>query len=339
MPLPNQDTLDPRLAAIVGEIMAVLPAEPPEPPTPAPKSGQSRAEWEADVAAARSAHDAPAEVVALLLAPRAPAVASVLDHDIDVDGGQLTARVYSPEGDGPFPAIVFYHGGAWWLAGGETGFGLTDGFCRIYCAETGSVVVNVDYRLAPEHPYPGQLEDSYAGLVWTVEHASELKVDPANVSVMGQSSGGNQAAAVCLLARERGGPAIRSQTLHAPGLDLTLTSPSIAEDPATLEGLRQVRLLYAREDQFTDGYVSPLLADDLSGLPPAIIITGEHDFIRDDGRRYAARLSEAGVDVRALEYPMLHGVALPETTDQMLADLVAALREVQAATPRAKAVT
>ena len=339
MPLPNQDTLDPRLAAIVGEIMAALPATPPEPPTPAPKPGQSRAEWAADVAAARSAHDAPPEVVAHLLPPRSPTVASVIDHDIDVDGGQVTARVYSPVGAGPFPAIVFYHGGAWWLAGGETGFGLTDGFCRIYCAETGSVVVNVDYRLAPEHPYPRQLEDSYTGMLWTVEHASELNVDPANVSVMGQSSGGNLAAAVCLLARDRGGPAIRSQTLHIPGLDLTLTSPSITEDPATLAGLRQVRLLYAREDQFTDGYVSPLLAEDLSGLPPAIIVTGEHDFVRDDGRRYAARLTAAGVDVRALEYPMLHGVALPETTEQMLADMVTALREVQAAAPRAKAVT
>jgi len=151
--------------------------------------------------------------------------------------------------------------------------------------------------------------------------------------VMGGSSGGNQAAAVCLLARDRGGPAIRSQMLHVPALDLTLSSPSAREEPAVLAGLTGVVRLYATAEQVLDPYVSPLLAEDLSGLPPAVIVTGEYDFIRDDGRRYAVRLAEAGVEVRALEYPMLHNISLPETTEQMFADMIEAVGVAQAGLP------
>jgi acetyl esterase len=326
-------TMDPRLAQLVASVMAALPAEQPPSPTAEPAPGQSRADWVAEVAAARAALDGQGEIHAELVPMDGPEVGSVHDETIEVDGAVITARVYTPPGTGPFPAIVGYHGGAWWLAGGEAGFQLTDGYCRRFCAGLTSVVVNVDYRLAPEFPYPHQLEDCYTALRWVVDHSSQLGIDPDNVSVMGGSSGGNQAAAVCLLARDRGGPAIRSQMLHVPALDLTLSSPSAREDPAVLAGLTGVVRLYATAEQVLDPYVSPLLAEDLSGLPPAVIVTGEYDFIRDDGRRYAVRLAEAGVEVRALEYPMLHNISLPETTEQMFADMIEAVGVAQAGLP------
>jgi acetyl esterase len=322
-------TMDPRLAQLVGEVMAALPAEQPPAPPPAPAAGQDRADWLAEVAAARAALDGQGEIHAALVPLAGPEVGSVHDEKIEVEGGTITARIYTPSGSGPFPAIVAYHGGAWWLAGGEAGFKLTDGYCRRFCAGLDSVVVNVDYRLAPEYPYPHQLEDCYTALQWTIDQAATLRIDPANVSVMGGSSGGNQAAAVCLLARDRGRPAIKAQLLHVPGLDLSLESPSVREDPAVLAGLQAVTRLYATPEQVQDPYVSPLLAPDLSGLPPAVIVTGEFDFIRDDGRRYAERLRADGVEVRALEYPMLHNIALPETNEQMFAEMIAALGQAQ----------
>ncbi|GAA1711769.1 alpha/beta hydrolase [Fodinicola feengrottensis] len=315
MPLPDQDTMDPRLAMLVAEVMSQLPADLPALPSPWPAPGQSRAEWLAEVTAVRAAHDAPADVLAQLLPAAPPDAPTVSDREVEVEGGRITVRVYTPAGEGPFPALVYYHGGAWWLGGG---FALTDLYCQRFCAALGSVVVNVDYRLAPESPYPQQLEDAYAALLWTV---SSLR--PTEVSVAGASSGGNLAAALCLLARDRGGPAIRSQLLHVPGLDLTLSSPSLRADPAVLPNLDGVRRLYSTD--WENPYVSPLLATDLAGLPPAVIVTGRHDFLRDDGRRYAERLSEAGVPVVALEYPMLHNIALPETIETMVTEMTAAL--------------
>ena len=322
-------TMDPRLAKLVAEVMAALPTEQPQSPSPEPRSGQSRDDWLAEVAAARAALDGQGEIHSELVPMAGPEVGSVHDETIEVAGGTITARVYSPPGAGPFPAVVGYHGGAWWLAGGEAGFQLTDGYCRRFCAGLPGVVVNVDYRLAPEFPYPQQLEDSYTALQWVVENAAKLGVDPANVSVMGGSSGGNQAAAVCLLARDRGGPPIRAQLLHVPALDLTLASPSAREDPAVLDGLKTVVRLYATDEQTHDPYVSPLLAADLAGLPPAIVVTGEYDYIRDDGRRYVTRLVADGVDVRAFEYPMLHNISLPETTEQMFTDMISGVRDAQ----------
>ena len=166
---------------------------------------------------------------------------------------------------------------------------------------------------------------AYAGLKWVVEHGELLNINPADVVVMGASSGGNLAAAVCLLARERGGPAIRAQVLHVPALDLTGGSPSLHEQPGLWEGLAPVVALYADAEQVLDPLASPLLADDLSGLPPAVIVTGDHDPLRDDGSRYAARLGEAGVDATLLEFPMLHNIALAETTERMYADMAASI--------------
>ncbi|GAB4064312.1 alpha/beta hydrolase [Angustibacter speluncae] len=318
--------IDPRLLAHLAEVMAAQPqgAAAAAAPTPAPAPGQPREEWEAEVAAIRSAYEDAARVMAVHLTPPGPEIGTIEDHVLAVQGGTIGARVFHPTTPGPHPALVFYHGGAWWQAGGEMNRLLTDDYCRVFVDGLDAVVVNVDYRLAPEHPFPHQLEDSYAGLVWTVEHASDLGVDPERVAVMGASSGGNQAAAVCLLARERGGPAIRAQVLHVPALDLTGGSPSLGGDPAWAQLSEMVRL-YATDEQRENPLVSPLLAPSLAGLPPAVVVTGDHDPLRDDGRRYVERLTDEGVPAQLLRYPMFHNIALPETTEQMLADMVGAV--------------
>lgn len=324
--------IDPALAELAAGRLAGQPAELPPLPTPRPRPGQSADDWRAEVAAARRRYDDLATARSAGGRP-GPAVGQVADHRIPVDGAGVAARVYTPEGGGPHPAVVFFHGGAFWLAGGEACFAQNDALCRVLCAGLGSVVVNVDYRLAPEHPYPEQLHDCFAAVEWVVGSAAALAVDPGNVSVMGASSGGNQAAAVCLLARWRGGPAVRSQTLLVPALDFTGASPSVQEDPVMALGLAAVATLYAGPEQWTDPLVSPLLAEDLQGLPPTVIVTGAHDGLRDDGRRYAERLAAAGVDVWWREYPMLHDVALPETLDRLEADVVAAVGAVQSGRP------
>jgi acetyl esterase/lipase len=318
--------LSPDLAALVARLMAALPGDgrPAVPPV-RPRPGQSHDDWLGEVRVARAINDDPARVLAVRLTPPGPPVAAVRDHTIPVDGGTITARAYTPEGAGPFPAVVFYHGGAFWLAGGEAGFALTDDYLRLFCDGLGAVVINVDYRLAPEHPFPQQLEDSYAGLCWAAGSAPELNIDPGNVAVMGASSGGNQAAAVCLLSRDRGGPRIRAQILHVPALDLTGGSPSLHEDPAIWDHLNDVIALYATPEQRADPLASPLLARDLTGLPPAVIVTGQHDPLRDDGRRYAERLAMAGVPATLLDYPMLHNIALPRTSQQMFAEMITAI--------------
>jgi acetyl esterase len=321
--------IDPRLLAHVAEVMSHQPADAAvmyATPPPAPADGQSREEWAAGVAKLRADYEEVARVLAVhLVSPTSvPAIDAVEDHQVPVDGGSITARVYRPTGSGPRPAIVFLHGGAWWQAGGETGFLLTDDYCKVFAGGLDAVVVNVDYRLAPEFPFPQQLEDSYAGVQWVVDHAGGLGVDPGRVSVMGASSGGNQAAAVCLLARERGLP-IAAQILHVPALDLTGSSPSVQADPMGAHFAEIVRL-YATDEQLSNPLVSPLLAPNLADLPPTLVVTGDHDALRDDGTRYVQRLAEAGVPVRHLSYPMFHNIALPETTNRMFAEMIELLR-------------
>ena len=155
-----------------------------------------------------------------------PDVAQIDDRVIPVDGGEITVRVYTPDGDGPFPAHVYFHGGGFWL--GDLDF--SDGTCRELCDGAKCVVVSVDYRLAPEHTYPTAPEDSYAALLWTVAHADELGIDTTRVSVGGASAGGNLAAVVALMARDRSGPPLVAQVLEIPVTDLTMSQPSVVEN-------------------------------------------------------------------------------------------------------------
>jgi acetyl esterase/lipase len=172
----------------------------------------------------------------------------------------------------------------------------------------GAVVVSVDYRLAPRHRFPAAVEDSYAALVWAAEHAAGLGAG-GPVAVMGESAGGNLSAVLCLLARDRGGPALSHQVLLYPATDMTAEHPATASTPF-LSGpeMEAYRRHYLADADPSDPMVSPLLASDHHGLPPALIQVAEHDPLRADGIRYAAALRAAGVPVRLTEYVgMPHG--------------------------------
>ena len=225
-----------------------------------------------------------------------PPVREQHDHRVPVDGGEITVRVYVPEGDGPFPCHVYFHGGGFWLGTLEA----SDDSCRRLAVDTGCIVASVDYRLAPETQFPLPAEDCFAALRWVVDHAGELGVDATRVSVGGASAGGNLAAVTALLARDRGGPPLVLQVLEIPVTDLTMSQASVEENAEgyllTRSSMEQyVGYYLADPADATNPYASPLLADDLTGLPPAIVMTAEFDPLRDEGEAYAARLQEAGV--------------------------------------------
>ncbi|MDB6076332.1 MAG: putative lipase/esterase [Akkermansiaceae bacterium] len=230
----------------------------------------------------------------------------------------LRVRLFSPDAPAsPAPGLLYLHGGGW-VAGD---IGISEWWCSQVAARTGSVVASLAYRLAPRHRFPDGLEDCYRALEWLHENRHRLGIDPAQIGVAGDSAGGNLAAALCLLARQRGGPAIVRQTLIYPALDLTLASPSMlekAEAPLLTKRAMQGFVHHYLGGKSTAGepLVSPLFAEDLAGLPPALIQVAEHDPLRDDGWRYAARLREAGVAVHITEYAGApHGfAALPGLT-------------------------
>ncbi|MCT9623971.1 alpha/beta hydrolase [Pseudarthrobacter equi] len=237
--------------------------------------------------------------LAAMVAGTPPQVGAVTTAQVPVDGGEIMVRIYQPEGAGPHPMHIFYHGGGWMAGTIDEQF--VDILCRERTALAGYVTIAVEYRLAPEHKFPVPLEDSYAALLWAAEHAREFDADPDLITVGGGSAGANLAAAVTLKARDKNGPHIAFQVLEVPALDLTLSGPGYelygtGEYPLPLAEIEICRTAYLRtsEDQ-TNPYVSPLLAEDLSGLPPAHIISSEYDPLQFDGSRYADRLNAAGV--------------------------------------------
>jgi acetyl esterase len=235
------------------------------------------------------------------LADDAPGVAGVTDHRIPVTGGEITVRIYTPFGSGPFPAHLYFHGGGFWL---DT-LDQSDRKCRATANGAGCVVAAVAYRLAPRHKFPTAPDDCFAALEWLVDHADELGIDASRVSVGGVSSGANLATVVALITRDRGGPPLVFQVLEVPVTDLTLSFPSMVENGRgyvlTEDACaRNARLYLADPSQATDPYASPYFADDLTGLPPALIVTAEFDPVRDEGEAYARRLVAAGVSVTAI---------------------------------------
>ena len=236
----------------------------------------------------------------MALAADAAPVASEVDHKVPVDGGEITVRVYTPDATPPLPCHLYIHGGGWWLGTLEH----SDSNCRAIANDAECVVVSVDYRLAPESKFPTAAEDCYAALEWVVDHAYELGIDPARVSVGGGSAGGNLSAVVALMARDRGGPALVLQVLEIPVTDCTMGQPSITTNDGyllTRAGMEQYRDYYVPDPKdWTNPYASPLHAPDLSGLPPALVMTMEFDPLRDEGEAYAARLADAGVEVDAM---------------------------------------
>ena len=241
-------------------------------------------------------------------AATAPEMAAVRDALVSVSGGHVPVRVLTPGGR-PRAVIVYYHGGGWVLGALDE----VDALGRQLAHRTGSVVVLVDYRLAPEFRFPTAVDDSWAALRWTAEHLTELADGPLPLLVAGDSVGGNLAAVMAHRAKAAGGPSIAVQVLAYPVTDCDLDTTSY-RDPAN-------QLMVSRDDMiwFWDHYApvpaarvhpdaSPLRSPDLSRLPPAVILTAEHDVLRDEGELYATLLARVGVPVRHKRFTgQMHG--------------------------------
>ena len=239
-----------------------------------------------------------AELAALL--PPAPESARLRFEDLRIprrDGpGEIALRVYRPlDAGAALPALVYFHGGAYVAGDLET----EHASCAAYCAGVGCVVVSVDYRLAPEHPFPAGLHDCFASTEWVAANAARLAADPSRIAVGGASAGGGLAAATALMARDRGGPALCFQHLVYPTLDDRLRTPSSrfvgspVIDGGGLSGMWRNYL--GSEAREIPAYAAPARAEDLAGLPPAYLLTAEFDPLRDEAIEYAQRLLQAGV--------------------------------------------
>ncbi len=223
--------------------------------------------------------------------------------------GDIPMRVYTPAGEGPFPLAMMFHGGGWVIGDLDT----ADGQCRAVCDGAGCVVVSVDYRLAPEHRFPAAADDCYAATCWAHEHAAALNGDAGRLAVVGDSAGGNLAAVVALMARDRGGPSLGLQVLVYPVTDgVAFDTPSYRDNAEgyllTAEGMHWFWDQYAAPADRGNPYASPLHAASLANLPPALVLTAEFDPLRDEGEAYAARLQESGARVECVRFDgLIHG--------------------------------
>ena len=239
-------------------------------------------------------------------------VGAVADHLIAGPAGDLPVRIYTPPGapDGPQPALMFFHGGGHVVGSLDT----HDLVARNLCVGGECVVISVDYRMGPEDPFPAAPEDCFAATCWVAANAESLGIDPSRIAVSGDSAGGNLAAVVALMARDAGGPALCFQLLVYPVADYGCDTPSYstwAEGAGilTAKGMAWFRDHYlSRPEDRLDWRAAPLRAEDLSGLPPALVITAECDVLHDEGVFYAEALDRAGVQVEHRNYPgMMHG--------------------------------
>ncbi len=235
-------------------------------------------------------------------------VHEVTDLTIAGPGGALPLRLYRPAGERPLPALLYFFGGGWVLGTVDT----ADGVSRSLANSSGALVAVAGYRLAPEHRFPAAADDCYAAVRWVAEHAEEIGADPARLAVGGDSAGGNLAAGVALRARADG-PALAGQLLVYPNTDQLADDPSMraADDPFlfnrhSVDWYRRHYL--ANPGDAANPLASPLRAQSLAGLPPALVITAEFDPLRDQGEAYARRLAREGVQVELSRYPgMAHG--------------------------------
>ncbi|NEU56190.1 alpha/beta hydrolase [Halorussus sp. MSC15.2] len=236
-------------------------------------------------------------------------VGDVTDRTIPGPGGDLPIRVYSPDGERPHPVLVYFHGGGWVVGSIDT----HDSVCRHLTNAADCAVVSVDYRLAPEHPFPAPTEDAVAAVEWVAENGAEIGVDADRLAVGGDSAGGNLAAVAALVARDRGGPDIDRQVLIYPATSARDDWPSVAENDEGYLLTRSEMEWFG--DQFFESpldarnpYAFPLQACDHGGLPPATVVTAGFDPLRDEGQAYADALADAGVDVTVRNYEgMIHG--------------------------------
>jgi len=247
----------------------------------------------------------------------------------------IPIRIYTPDGERLRAGLLFAHGGGWASGSIEA----ADGHCGDMAAGADVVVVSVDYRLIPEHPFPAGLDDVRTALTWLAAHAEELGVDVARLAIGGESAGANLAAAAAIMARDAGGPQLQLQLFEVAVLDLTDTMTEsrtevLEQMPDFAHSLEAVRDAYvAAGADPHDPRVSPLLAPDLSGLPTTLLLAAEVDPIRDDSAAYAARLTAAGVTARSRTFPgIVHGTEtftlLLPSAREWLAECVGALRAI-----------
>ena len=251
-------------------------------------------------------------------APPLPQLHSTADIAVAGAAGSLKARIFRPTGDKSLPLVAFFHGGGFVLCDVDT----HDPLCRELAVASGSVVVSVDYRCAPETRFPGPAEDCYAALCDLVSRGEEIGIDPTRVAVAGDSAGANLATVAALMACDRGGPALRYQALLYPCLDPHCDSESMHALARGHFLTREMLLWFwsqylAKPADADNPIASPLRAIAPAGLPPATIVTAEYDPCRDEGEAYAAHLRNAGIAVATRRYPgMLHGFAsMPLVTD------------------------
>jgi acetyl esterase len=259
------------------------------------------------------------------------AVGSVTARTIPGPAGPIAVRIYRPK-DGLRGALVYFHGGGWVLGSLES----ADATCRALTNRSRCVVISIDYRLAPETKFPGAVDDAYAATRWTADNSSDLRIDPARIAVGGASAGGNLAAAVALVARDRGGPKIAFQLLTVPVTELSSRAESHREFAEgyglSAADMAWFGLHYVRTPADADDPRASVLRADLHGLPSAFVITAECDPLRDDGEAYADKLRALGIRATYKRYPgMFHGFmsfpgVLPEAAEAF-DDAGSALRE------------
>ena len=265
-----------------------------------------------------------------VLTPKAPELAEVR---LMVFDSAVAVRMYRPVREEILPALVFFQGGGWTIGDVET----HDVLCRQLALGGRCVVFSVDYRLAPEHPFPAAVEDCFLATQYVCAHAKALGVDPARIAIGGDSAGGNLAAVVALIARDRGAPRLSYQLLIYPATDQRGAFPSHARNGEgyllTREGIEFFRRAYLPDTKdHTDWRASPLLAASHASLPPAFVLTAGYDPLVDEGRAYAERLAAAGVEMAYQEYPdMIHGFVLfggvLDTANAAVAECCRRLRE------------
>lgn len=247
--------------------------------------------------------------------PTAPAF-TVVNRTVPGPGGPIPVRLYYPDKPGPHPIVIYFHGGGWVLCGLDT----HDNTCRRMVDPVGCMVMNVDYRLAPEHPFPAAVEDAFAAVQWVAEHGADIGADPSRIAVAGDSAGGNLAAVCCLLAREAGGPAISFQLLVVPVTEFLPDNASYRDNAdgyyLTRSFMQWFFEMYRPDPQ--DWRAFPSLAASLEGLPPALVLTAEFDPLRDEGEGYARRLEQAGVPatIRRFEGTIHQFFVMPEFLPQ-----------------------
>jgi acetyl esterase len=305
--------LDPQIAAILERLKAL----------------RGPAAHEVPVDQARAGHDKETEQFSGV----PEAVAETRELEIPSPGGVIPARAFIPEGEGPLPVVAYFHGGGWVLG---TVYAFSP-VCSALANASGAIVVAVDYRLSPEHPFPAALQDTLCSVRWLREHAPELGGDPERLALAGDSAGGNLAAVAARQLREE--IALRLQVLIYPVTDAAVNTPSYRDFGEgyglTAASMQRYWRLYLDGADGLQPDCSPLRAPDLGGVAPAFVLTADRDPLRDEGEAYAAALEQAGVPVTARRFDgTVHGfwrwLAVTDVSHRAVAEVGAALREALA---------